>query len=186
MEDNSQKPVTASNKGFQQSAFHSFLTLGFALAGLGLFAKNGPEWVDAILRASNWGTYPVANPWIRLPFALLGGIIGVFLGSLLIRAIVSADGKWKELEEGQKVTAVLSIIIGLFVAVTSITIFSALNLDRRIVGLLVIVIWGVATASLVYALETMTDILPWYKGKGRSKRTGVKIRDTNVLIDGRI
>lgn len=187
MDDTNQKPVMPANSGVQQSALQWGLTLGFALLGGFLFARSGPELVDLILKwLKSEVSYPLNNMGLRIPFALLGAIVGVFVGSLLVRLVQAGDQKWKKLEEGQKVTAVLGIIIGLFAAVTSITIFSAFTSDRRIVGLLVVGIWVVASASLIYALETMTDILPWYKGKGRAKRTGVKILDTNVIIDGRI
>jgi len=187
MDETNQKPAVTANFGVQQSAVQWGFTIGFALLGGFLFARSGPEIVDLILKwVKSDVSYPLNNVALRIPFALLGAIVGVFVGSLIVRLVQGGDQRWKKLEEGQKVTAVLSIIIGLFAAVASITIFSAFTSDRRIVGLLVVVIWIVASASLIYALETMTEILPWYKGKGRAKRTGVKILDTNVIIDGRI
>jgi uncharacterized protein YacL len=32
----------------------------------------------------------------------------------------------------------------------------------------------------------MKETLPWYRGKVKAKRTGMKILDTNVIIDGRV
>jgi uncharacterized protein YacL len=35
-------------------------------------------------------------------------------------------------------------------------------------------------------LRSMEDILPWQRGRGKRRRSGIKILDTNVIIDGRI
>jgi uncharacterized protein YacL len=42
------------------------------------------------------------------------------------------------------------------------------------------------SALSVYALWSMADILPWNKSRGKARRSGIKILDTNVIIDGRI
>jgi len=42
------------------------------------------------------------------------------------------------------------------------------------------------SAVSVYALQTMAEILPWNRSRGKSRRSGIKILDTNVIIDGRI
>jgi uncharacterized protein YacL len=44
---------------------------------------------------------------------------------------------------------------------------------------------GLASVS-VYALQSMAEILPWNRTRGKGRRSGIKILDTNVIIDGRI
>src|SRR6185436_458822 len=42
------------------------------------------------------------------------------------------------------------------------------------------------SAVAVYALNSVADVLPWKKGEVRGRKSGIKVLDTNVLIDGRI
>jgi uncharacterized protein YacL len=48
-----------------------------------------------------------------------------------------------------------------------------------------VLIVGFCTLSL-FVFRSIEDILPWNRGQARTKRRGIKILDTNVIIDGRI
>ena len=51
--------------------------------------------------------------------------------------------------------------------------------------LVLVLVLGLSSLT-VYALQSMREVLPWTQGKGPRKRSGIKLFDTNVLIDGRI
>ena len=64
-------------------------------------------------------------------------------------------------------------------------LLSSLNLGVYIPFAVAGLTLGFASLS-VYGLQSMEEILPWMKGRGPARRRGIKILDTNVIIDGRI
>lgn len=173
----------ASNTRFQWA-----VTLIFATALGALFAQEGPKIVTDTARniTKNENITGPIDFWVRVPYFLLGTIVGSFVASLLIRYFQSLGEKWRETEPGERITLMLGAVVGLLVAVTSINIFTAFISDKPVIALLVFGIWVGSSAALIYAMETMQEVLPWYKNRGPVKRTGMKILDTNVIIDGRI
>lgn len=122
----------------------------------------------------------------QLALTALGGILGAFLATLLLRLVAKLAARWERLDLGDRVTVFVGVLLGLLVASPLVTLFSSLNLERSTLALLVAGI-GIGSAAIaVYALQSMGDVLPWSRGKGPAKRTGIKILDTNVIIDGRI
>jgi uncharacterized protein YacL len=95
-------------------------------------------------------------------------------------------GGWTQLSSGDKVTAVLGILIGLVASVPFMFLLYTLlngNVISLMVSMIVLII-GFSTGS-IYIFRSMDDILPWSRSHTK-KRTGIKILDTNVIIDGRI
>ena len=116
----------------------------------------------------------------------LGAILGAFTATLLTRLGSRIATWWEKLDLGDRVTVFVGVFLGLLVASPLVTLVSSLNLERHVLALLVGGI-GVGSAGIaVYALQSISDVLPWSRGKGPAKRTGIKILDTNVIIDGRI
>ncbi len=126
------------------------------------------------------------NPSIVLPFALLGAILGGYVAGRVLRGFEQLIGRWDQMEQGDKVTFFLGIFAGLIASIPLLQLFQALEISNqsRIV-IIPSVVLGFAALS-VYALQSMAEVLPWNRGRGRNKRTGIKILDTNVIIDGRI
>src|SRR5687768_14164102 len=156
------------------------------LAGLftALFVIVGPD----ILRTIhyNLGGQP-SNYWnpvspVALPLA--GMLLGAGLASFLWKFFGSAFGRWEKMDVGDKVTLFLGIFAGLVASLPFLFLFNSVlpapHIPLALIGLLM----GFAALS-VYALQSMGDVLPWTRGKGR-KRRGIKILDTNVIIDGRV
>ncbi len=125
-----------------------------------------------------------------IPFVLLGAIVGSFAGVRVIRIIDRLVSRWDKMEAGDKVTFFLGIFAGLVASVPFLLLFQALDFPGPNGPLYrVLLICGVTLgfASLtVYVLQSMAEILPWNRGKSRNKRSGIKVLDTNVIIDGRI
>ncbi|HSI73260.1 MAG TPA: PIN domain-containing protein [Fimbriimonas sp.] len=143
---------------------------------------NRVENPAATLKAFPW--YPVLS---IIPFAVLGGLLGGGIGLRIVRSFERVGIRWDQMEAGDKVTLFVGIFAGLLASVPLLLLFQALpNLDpfARVV-LITAVTLGLSALS-VYALQTMSDILPWNRGRGPMRRSGVKILDTNVIIDGRI
>lgn len=163
---------------------------GLTFAGIVIGWRLGNDWLGRIqIGTPAKDAEPVFfSPSIGtgLAMAALGGILGAFLATLLLRLGAKLGSKWERLDLGDRVTVFVGVLLGLLVASPLVTLFSSLNLEKPTLALLVVGIGVMSAAIAVYALQSMGDVLPWSRGKGPSKRTGIKILDTNVIIDGRI
>ncbi|MER3495527.1 MAG: hypothetical protein C4320_01090 [Armatimonadota bacterium] len=123
----------------------------------------------------------------RIAFAAFGGIAGGFFCGLILPWADRIRRRWERLDQADKVTGFLGIFLGLLVASPFVTVFQQIIESRAALALTVIGV-GIGSAAIaVYALQSMSEVLPWYKGSSRpGRRTGVKIFDTNIIIDGRI
>lgn len=129
--------------------------------------------------------YPGAsNPATIFAVALLGFIIGGGIGNLVCRMFEAFGAKWDKMEKGDKVTLFLGIFAGIIASVPFLFIFTSLG--NVIAPLITFGLTLGFSAMAVYALHSMEEMLPWQRGKGRSRRSGIKILDTNVIIDGRV
>lgn len=163
---------------------------GLTLAGTAIGWRLGNDWLGQIrIGTPVRDAEPVFfSPSIGtgLAMAALGGILGAFLATLLIRIGTTLGAKWEKLDLGDRVTLFVGVLLGLLVASPLVTLFSSLNLEKPTLVGLVVGIGVLSAAIAVYALQSIGDLLPWSRGKGPAKRTGVKILDTNVIIDGRV
>ncbi len=176
-----------------------FVRVGFVLvAAFGtalLFATLAPNILNALYRAITayvqrtpaTESYQDAYAFMNvLPFALLGAFFGAFLGNLCLRAIDMTREKWDGMDIGDKVTLFIGIFAGLIASLPFLLLFNAISVQPIFVPFFIFgLTLGFASLS-VYALHSMEEILPWSRGKVGGKRTGIKILDTNVVIDGRI
>lgn len=121
-----------------------------------------------------------------LPFALLGMILGGYLGVRFLLSLEKVGLRWDKMETSDKVTFFVGTFLGLIASVPLLLMFQALDLPPLYRGLLIVGVELGFGALSVYALQTMSEILPWNRGRGPSRRSGIKILDTNVIIDGRI
>jgi len=122
----------------------------------------------------------------RVAFGTMGFIAGLGVLTYSQRAFTKMGGGWTQLSSGDKVTAVLGILIGLVASVPFMFLLYTLlngNVLSLMVSMIVLII-GFSTGS-IYVFRSMDDILPWSRSHTK-KRTGIKILDTNVIIDGRI
>jgi uncharacterized protein YacL len=120
--------------------------------------------------------------------AILGLIVGASLGNLVLRYIEWIGAKREKMDSGDKITLFISFFVSIVVSPIFLvaasgngniipTAYQPFLLAALLIGLFTICIYG---------LQSMSDVLPWTKGKARGKRTGTKLLDTNVIIDGRI
>ncbi|MDR3687930.1 MAG: TRAM domain-containing protein [Fimbriimonas sp.] len=130
------------------------------------------------LKKSVFTTFP--------PFAVLGAILGAFLGLRFVRGLERIGSRWDRMEIGDKVTFFVGIFAGLIASVPLLLMFQALELPGQYRLLLILGVTVGFGALSVYTLQSMAEILPWTRGTVRRRRSGIKLLDTNVIIDGRI
>ncbi len=130
--------------------------------------------------------YPAATSFSNIATGVFLGIVfGALVGSRLTRLWEYFGVKWEAFDRGDKVNIVVGIFGGLIASTPIVTLIGSLNLGQyHFVALFGI--WLGCVSATVYALHSMGDVLPWAKESGQAKRRGIKILDTNILIDGRI
>jgi uncharacterized protein YacL len=130
---------------------------------------------------------PFAANWLSsVGFTLLGALLGSFLGGRILAGLERLGSLWDKMDASDKVTMFIGIFAGLVASIPVLQLFQALLIppEWRVIVIGATVVGFSALA--IYMLQTMADMLPWNRNKGRNKRSGVKILDTNVIIDGRI
>ncbi len=178
--------------GYGRLIVASTVALIFAI----LFVLGGPFTLNSIYdlilrlfnRSSTTRPWEPGSPLTVIPLASGGLIVGAYLGNIAWNLGASAGSRWERMESGEKVTLFLGIFAGLIASMPFIFLFNALPIANSQLYLPVFIVGltlGFASIA-VYALQSMNEILPWYKNRGPVKRSGIKILDTNVIIDGRI
>ncbi|MBS1706109.1 MAG: TRAM domain-containing protein [Armatimonadetes bacterium] len=90
----------------------------------------------------------------------------------------------KNTTTGDKVSLGLSLLIGI---VCSFPVFVVLNtVSPRDAGIITPIVTIALAVLVMYIFKTIEEALPWYKLTGKPIKTGFKILDTSVIIDGRI
>lgn len=131
------------------------------------------------------GVQIVVSVWAS---AILGFVLGAGLGNLFATSASRATERWDDMAPGDKVTLFLGIFAGLIASIPFLFLLnSIITFQREVyVPLSMLGITGGFMTLSVYAIQSMDEILPWNKSRGPSRRRGIKILDTNVIIDGRI
>lgn len=138
-----------------------------------------------VLKTPSGNAFPT-NAFSVVPFALLGVLLGGFLGNRIAHWAEVGGGRWDKMEAGEKANVFLGVFTGFVVSVPFILLFQALGLPPLAFAVLIVAaVLGLGSLT-IYVLHSMREVLPWTQGKGPRKRTGLKLFDTNVLIDGRI
>ena len=124
------------------------------------------------------------NPAVMAAMALLGAIVGGAAGNLLSVWWVRWSVAWEGMEIGDRVSFFIGVFAGIVASLPFLFVFQ--GLPGVLAPLLTFaLVLGFTTVS-IYALKSMEEILPWQKQTMSYRRTGRKILDTNVIIDGRI
>jgi uncharacterized protein YacL len=83
------------------------------------------------------------------------------------------------------VTHFVGVVVGIIVSLPFLVFLGTSNLGIYTPGAMVVVLVAFIGIS-AYALRSLEEVLPWNRGTFKGARTGIKILDTNVIIDGRI
>ena len=185
MSEQERKPRNV-NPQKRRSLLQWLILTVFSTASALLFAQFGPIWRDDFAKRVADNYVAPDGFWGLLPLVGGGVLIGWFVATILLRLVERLGAKWERTDDSEKLTWFLGTFIGFVVATFFINFLSALQLNTVALIASVIGIGLLFTAVSVYALHSMKESLPWYRGKVRARRSGIKILDTNVIIDGRV
>jgi uncharacterized protein YacL len=122
------------------------------------------------------------NSYVQMACTMLAGFIGILFGGWAHKIY----SKWRAMHIGDKLTVYVGGLLGTIASLPIlILIYSSLQLGHWGPAAMIIVL-AVFTFLSIIALQSMDDILPWNRSNIRGKKSGIKILDTNVIIDGRI
>jgi uncharacterized protein YacL len=124
-------------------------------------------------------------PMALVASGVLGFLLGAGLGNLLLGWMAVSLDKWDKMDSGDKVTLFSGVFLGLL-ASTPFLFFLFNVISPLYFPFVTLILIAGLSALIIYILTSMNDILPWTRGRVRGKRTGTKLLDTNVIIDGRI
>ncbi len=165
---------------------------GFAVLGaviLGTLAQDILNFLFRVISESILHTKVNLPNWTSLsavPFAFLGLLFGGFVGNRAMNTAEKGLGRWDKMAAGEKANIFLGVFAGLFISAGFIPVFGNLGISGAPFAMIAVgLVLGLSSLT-VYALQSMREVLPWTQGKGPRKRSGIKLFDTNVLIDGRI
>jgi uncharacterized protein YacL len=123
---------------------------------------------------------------ILLACIALGLLLGAVVGGLLDNWYSAARLKWASLQVGHKVTNLLGIVVGIIVSLPFLLLLNSATDIGVYAPVAMLVILCAFIFIALYALRSLEEVLPWHRGSAKGARTGIKILDTNVIIDGRI
>lgn len=165
----------------------------FALVGavvLGVLAPAVFEWLYKLIVHLQRGPSDADYQYLQTPantaaMAVLGLSVGAGIARVLVYLFHRMAFAWDEMDTGDKVTLFLGIFAGLIASMPFLFLLNSLSLGIYIPVAVVGLTLGFSGIA-VFALRSMDEVLPWNKSRGRGRKRGIKILDTNVLIDGRI
>lgn len=127
-----------------------------------------------------------ASPVSATGLAVAGAFVGMFIGALGLNSIAGVGSRWERMPGGEKLNVFIGIFGGFVAAFPILVLANSLGIETLYVPFLVVgLTLGFATLG-IYALKSMEEILPWTQSAIKQRRRGIKILDTNVIIDGRI
>lgn len=125
-------------------------------------------------------------PENELALTLLGFIVGAYLGTIALHRGDRFLDQWSRMTSGARVTIVLGILLGVIAGIVISIPFQFFYQGSSTSPLITVALVISCSAAIVYSLKAMSDYLPWETGIVSKRKTGTKILDTNILIDGRV
>jgi len=182
-----EKPKQQIKSSKTKSAFQIMICGVFAAFVATILGLFGPILVNNVGKRTVQDFVEVPYGFTTsLPFIISGFVCGWFLGSIVIRFTEKFGKRWDKTDDSEKITWFVGGMLGFIVATFFITFLNQFPFEKWVVALFVFGIAVLFSTFTIYALHSMRESLPWYRGKIRARRTGMKILDTNVIIDGRV
>lgn len=158
----------------------------FAVAFAILFAIGGPWLLNQVYHLATGdkaqSLWDAERPFTIIPQALLGSFVGIAFHRLCLRIGV----RWERMDIADRVTLAISVFFGFIATMPFLMMIQAMAIPPGWLALGVVGIVLGFVSLAIYVLQSMQDMLPWYKNRVATKRSGIKILDTNVIIDARI
>lgn len=128
----------------------------------------------------------VRHPVSTTGLVVTGIFLGMFLGAFVLNSIAKVGDRWEKMPGGEKLNIFIGVFGGFVAALPFLILFNSLGVEALYVPFLVLGLTLGFASLAIYALQSMEEILPWTQSTGKQRRRGIKILDTNVIIDGRI
>jgi uncharacterized protein YacL len=160
----------------------------FGATGGTLLGSISTEIMQLLIRAfqaKDAEAFAERSPVSTTGLIVMGIFIGMFLGALLLNSIAKVGDRWEKMPGGEKLNIFIGVFGGFVAALPFLILFSSLRVNAIYVPFLVFGLTLGFASLAIYALQSMEEILPWTH-TGKPRRRGIKILDTNVIIDGRI
>jgi uncharacterized protein YacL len=90
------------------------------------------------------------------------------------------------MDRGDRVNLFIGAIAGMFFSLQFLTLFQNLDIPPPVKACILLALIVGLGALIVFCLQSMAEVLPWTKARGKPRRSGIRVMDTNVIIDGRI
>lgn len=157
-----------------------------------VFTARAPEiqqWIYDLIRPLFRTIAPdeYASKW-ESRGKLLMGVFGLIVGGFVGAGYLKVLQRWERWTTGDKVNMFIALLIGIIASNPVYTLINAIGAETyRGTAMFFAFVFSVAlTLITLLTLKSLGEVLPWYDAKTRAKKTGFKILDTNVIIDGRI
>ncbi len=164
-----------------------FLIIGASVGGF-IFGSIVPSGLTFLYTKSFQiadGANAATNPFTIAALLAIGIALGAALGNLLFTLFSRFISNWDGMHSGDKANIIIGTAFGIIVSVPFIVLFADKAAPAVSIFSTFFLMLLVSTVA-VFALRSMDDVLPWSKNRGRVRRSGIRILDANVIIDGRI
>lgn len=169
-----------------QRGLYTSIIIGIVL-GAALFAVAGPILLSLLYNVVKQDPYDrYQSAWSWFPLLLLGAIVGSSLGRRGYYSGARVLVQWERKDRGDKINLYLGFFGGLVISLPVLSILISAKVSGRALPLLSAGVILGFSALVIFILQTNRDLLPWCNQVTAKSRSGTKILDTNVIIDGRV
>ncbi|HWA82796.1 MAG TPA: PIN domain-containing protein [Fimbriimonadaceae bacterium] len=153
-----------------------------------LLGNAAPNIMTLLFRAFQLkeDTNAVQSPVSTTGLVVTGIFLGMFIGAFMLNSIAKVGDRWEKMPGGEKLNIFIGVFGGFIAALPFQFLFNSFGVETLYVPPLVLGLTLGFASLAIYALQSMEEILPWTHNTGKQRRRGIKILDTNVIIDGRI
>jgi uncharacterized protein YacL len=129
------------------------------------------------------------SPTSIAPIILLGVLLGAFVGNKIADFFYFSRlvlARWQKMPSGDKFTTITGVLIGVIISMPILVILQSLQIQVKYVPWIFMTLLISLIGLSSYMLQSISEILPWSKTSPAARKSGIKVLDTNVIIDGRI
>ncbi|MER3474531.1 MAG: hypothetical protein C4335_10985 [Armatimonadota bacterium] len=123
---------------------------------------------------------------VRLALTVVGGLIGVILGSEIFRFVLNVQKQIESASTREKIALTLGGTFGVLLTVPFAVLFSRYGIIGIPLTLVVGITFVYLSTVAVLSMKELRVVLPTPEGIADTETPKIKILDTNVIIDGRI
>lgn len=176
-----------ANRGFYGWFRLAFLLITGTAGGL-MMGRAAPEVMKSLftLFRVSQDDFAQRSPVSTAGLVVTGIFLGTFAGAFVLNILGRVGGRWEKMPGGEKLNIFIGVFFGFLAAFPFLILFNSLGVGTLYLPFLVLGLTLGFSSIAIYALQSMEEMLPWTQSITKQRRRGIKILDTNVIIDGRI